>query len=230
MYNAGMNRIITQIFEKRTPDYNKLAAFGFKEEGGAFVYQRQILEGQFSMLVKVSGGEVFTRVTDTETGDEYTLFLAEGAEGSFVGQVRAEYESALSEIAEKCFNKNMFKYAYTQAVADYAREKYGNELEFLWEKFDDNAVLRRTDNNKWYAAVLTAGRDKLGLNSKERAEILDVRIDPEEIDGKVDGKKFFYGYHMNKRHWVTVILDGSVELDEIFRMLDESYVLAGKVK
>lgn len=33
------------------------------------------------------------------------------------------------------------------------------------------------------------------------------------------------GYHMNKRHWNTVILDGSIPRGEIERMIDHSYSL-----
>jgi predicted DNA-binding protein (MmcQ/YjbR family) len=40
------------------------------------------------------------------------------------------------------------------------------------------------------------------------------------------------GYHMNKRHWNTVVLDGSIPEDEIRAMVDESYdlVVAGLKK
>lgn len=33
------------------------------------------------------------------------------------------------------------------------------------------------------------------------------------------------GYHMNKRHWNTVVLDGSIPPSEIERMIDSSYAL-----
>lgn len=36
------------------------------------------------------------------------------------------------------------------------------------------------------------------------------------------------GYHMNKRHWNTVILDGSIPDDEVQEMIDESYALVVK--
>ena len=225
-----MNKILARIFDKRTPDFFKLTQFCFKESGGVYVFETEILDGQFSLAVEVRGAEISTRVCDRETGEEYSLFLVEDAGGSFVGEVRAEYESALLEIAEKCFNKNVFRCEYTQAVADYVKKTYGDELEFLWEKFDDNAVWRRSDNKKWYGAVLTVARDKLGFDSKEKVEVLDLRTDPEKIDEIIDGKKFFYGYHMNKRHWITVILDGSVGLEEIFKMIDISYEIAGKAK
>lgn len=36
------------------------------------------------------------------------------------------------------------------------------------------------------------------------------------------------GYHMNKRHWNTVVLDGSLPAGEIQRMIDNSYALVVK--
>lgn len=33
------------------------------------------------------------------------------------------------------------------------------------------------------------------------------------------------GYHMNKRHWNTVLLDGSVPASEVLRMIDHSFEL-----
>ena len=33
------------------------------------------------------------------------------------------------------------------------------------------------------------------------------------------------GYHMNKRHWNTLVLDGSIPRGEIERMIDNSYAL-----
>lgn len=40
------------------------------------------------------------------------------------------------------------------------------------------------------------------------------------------------GYHMNKRHWNTVVLDGTVPEAEFWRMIDDSYrlVVAGLPK
>lgn len=36
------------------------------------------------------------------------------------------------------------------------------------------------------------------------------------------------GYHMNKRHWNTVVLDGSVPEADLLAMIDESYRLVVK--
>ena len=59
-------------------------------------------------------------------------------------------------------------------------------------------------------------------------EIIDLRIKPEDVEALLDGKKYFPGYHMNKRHWYTICLDGSVPIEEIFCRVDESFALAGQ--
>ncbi len=33
------------------------------------------------------------------------------------------------------------------------------------------------------------------------------------------------GYHMNKKHWNTIIIDGTIPDDEILRLIDHSYEL-----
>lgn len=38
------------------------------------------------------------------------------------------------------------------------------------------------------------------------------------------------GYHMNKKHWNTVIVDGRLSSKQILEMVDDSYRLAGKIK
>lgn len=45
---------------------------------------------------------------------------------------------------------------------------------------------------------------------------------------QVDSIKILPGYHMNKKHWITICLDGSVPIDDICRKIDESYLLAKK--
>jgi predicted DNA-binding protein (MmcQ/YjbR family) len=38
------------------------------------------------------------------------------------------------------------------------------------------------------------------------------------------------GFHMNKQHWNTVILDGTLSNKQLLHMIDESYRLVGKFK
>ena len=71
--------------------------------------------------------------------------------------------------------------------------------------------------------LLTVSKNKLGIDSTDIVEILDLKILPEEIESVVDNEKYFLGYHMNKKHWFTIILDGSEKIEKIFEYIDKSY-------
>lgn len=216
-------------FAMKKPNIAKLREFGFAENGGTYAYGARIAEGQLQMTVTVTGGgDIRARVIDPATGEEYVLHRTSGAAGAFVGMVRTEYEALLTEIAERCFDPDVFKSACAREVISYVRAAYGGELEFLWKRFPGNAVWRREDTRKWYGALLTVPERKLGLASGETAEIIDLRADPEELAALVDGERYFPGYHMNKKHWLTIRLNGMVPAEEIFRRIDESYRLAAK--
>lgn len=221
--------MIAYIFRNRKLNREKLLSFGFVPEGEQYVYSANVADGQMQLTVKITAnGEVTTQMIDCATGEEYVLHRVPGAAGAFVGRIKAEYEAVLQKISEECFEPDVFKTEEAKIIISYVRVKYGDELEFLWEKFPDNAIWRRKDTNKWYAAILTVSARKLGLDSDERLEILDLRLPPELMDGTLDHQRFFPGYHMNKKHWYTIILNGSVSVEEICRRIDESYCLAKK--
>lgn len=221
--------ISKSIFQRKKVNFEKLAAFGFVKKEGTYSYRTVLSGSGFILTVHITErGEIGTTVTDPASGEPYILHLADRTEGSFVGGVKCEYEQVLTAIADQCFERDVFKAELTKTLIQYIRGTYGDELEYLWEKFPENAVVRRKDNRKWYAVFLTVSRRKLGFDSDETVEILDLRMAPEEIIQKADGKKLLPGYHMNKKHWITVCLDGSVPPDEIYKLLDESYRLARK--
>lgn len=221
-----MDRFLQQIFSDRRADPEKLRAYGFRETDGAYLYEQPLLSGAFTLRVRVRADGVDACLIDAATDEPYTLFLVEDAQGSFIGEVRAAYCDALSAVAEACFAKTVFQSGYSQSVIEYARNTYGDELEFLWEKSPKNAILRRRDNRKWYAALLTISKSKLGTFPDEEIEVLDLRAAPEAIPDMVDGKRVFAGYHMNKKHWITLPLDGTLPAEEICAMLGTSYALA----
>lgn len=67
------------------------------------------------------------------------------------------------------------------------------------------------------------GPDRVGL------ACINLKCDPDEALALRDiFSAVVPGYHMNKRHWNTVILDGSIPVGEIERMIDRSYGLVVK--
>lgn len=215
------------IFARKKLNIDRLLAYGFAEATEGYAYATDMLNGQFRMnLFVAADGRLRTQLIDTATGDEYTLHRVAGANGAFVGGVKEAYVELLQEIAEKCFEPDVFKTAQAGRIIEYVRATYGDELAFLWQRFPDNAVFRRKDNGKWYAALLRLHGSKLGLPVDEVVEILDLRLCPEEMEATVDHVHFFPGYHMNKKHWYTICLNESVPMNEILRRIDTSYQLA----
>ena len=122
--------------------------------------------------------------------------------------------------------------SYRQDVFDYVSEKYGSEIEFLWRRTPNYAIFRNADNNKWYGAILDVKREKLGLDGEEKVDIVNVKVDdPMFRDSLLEQVGFFPGYHSSKGYWISILLDGTVPLEEIKNFIDESYdITAAKKK
>ena len=219
------------LFRDRVLNEERLIDYGFEQSGSEYLYTTKIAKGQMQLTVKVSrGNEVDTKIVDSESGEEYVLHLVDDAVGEFVGSIREEYENIMRRIESFCFDKDIFKSDQAREIIKYIREKYNDELEYLWDMFPKYAVWRRKDSRKWYGILLTVSMDKLGMESHEIIEILDLRIKPEELEEILDERRYFFGYHMNKKNWLTICLNNSVPLEEICRRIDVSYNLATKKK
>lgn len=220
---------IAGIFKNRTPDTSRLLEFGFSKLGEEYSTTYSILAGKFQMNVIISqSGEMSVKVLDTDNQEEYVLVHTPDASGAFVGSVIQECEDRLKSISANCFNFDVFKSEQAKQIIAYVNETYQNQLEFLWEKFPNNAVFRCKDGGKWYAAILTVSTEKLGLEKSGMVEIIVLRALPNEITELVDGKKYFPGYHMNKKHWYAICLDSSVSTQEICSRIETSYSLTKK--
>lgn len=112
-------------------------------------------------------------------------------------------------------------------IVEYVRDRYGDELEFLWERFPKDAVWRNQKSRKWYGLMMTISRRKLGFDTDEEVEIIDLRfLKNEARDFAASNEGILPGYHMNKNNWITIVLDGSVETGKILELLDQSYEIA----
>ncbi|WP_338995480.1 MmcQ/YjbR family DNA-binding protein [Fusobacterium polymorphum] len=219
-------REINNFIKDKKIDFKKLEEFGFKLINKSYCYHTSLLKNQFKMSVKINlDNSIFTEIIDTETNEPYILYLIEKRSG-YSEKVYKEYSDILEKIKKKCFEDEIFKANYTKEVINYIKNKYGDELEFLWEKSPKNAVIRRKSSNKWYAVILTVSKRKLNLDCDEIIEVINLHNIAEEIEKLIDNKKYFPAYHMNKKYWCTICLDGTVELKEIYKLIDISYELA----
>ena len=67
------------------------------------------------------------------------------------------------------------------------------------------------------------------MTTRQGIERVNLKCDPEEaIILREIFEDVIPGYHMNKMHWNTIILNGSIPEGEIKRMIDRSYCLVAK--
>ena len=109
-------------------------------------------------------------------------------------------------------------------VVDYVQTKYQAKIDFPWYKYPDYFVIRNK-NNKWFGLVMKVPYKKFNLNKEDLVDVLNVKIDDHGLyDIVVDNKTIFPGYHMAKNKWISILLDGSVDIKKIFKIIDKSYI------
>lgn len=110
-----------------------------------------------------------------------------------------------------------------QDILKWVLDTYGSQPESLWAKYPQDVVLRHESNKKWYAIIMTVKKSALGLDSEQEVDIIDVKCDTLQIDFLAQQQGFFHGYHMNKNHWLTILLDGSVPIETVCGLIEQSY-------
>ena len=114
-------------------------------------------------------------------------------------------------------------------ILEYIKDFYGVEVEFLWEATPENGALRNPKNKKWFAVLLgSLPKSKLGIKSGDKADVLNLKCDPIFNFAVVDNIRVFPGYHMNKEHWISVLLDGSLPFEELKALVDMSYEIVDR--
>lgn len=109
-------------------------------------------------------------------------------------------------------------------IFEYIKKQYGTVPEYLWQDSPDSAILRH-ENGKWYAIFMNVERVKLGISGDGMVDIMVVKCEPDMIGMMTQIQGFLPGYHMNKRNWMTILLDGTVGEAKILDFLDMSYDL-----
>lgn len=127
-------------------------------------------------------------------------------------------------------NRKMTKKSLREDVLRFAAEHYETQPEYPWMPMPNYVVLRHTDNKKWYGLIMDVPKARLGLPGNEIVDILNVKCDPVMSGSLRMNKGFLPAYHMNHNSWITILLDGTVEKEFIFSLLEMSYGLTGTHK
>ena len=112
-----------------------------------------------------------------------------------------------------------------QQVLDYANKEWKTIPEYLFESSPDTAVLRHSRGKKWYGIIMNIPYAKLGIDRLGSSDILNLKCDPIISGELIMEKRAYPAYHMNKEKWISVLLDGSIPADDIYPLIELSYML-----
>lgn len=101
----------------------------------------------------------------------------------------------------------------------------GVEPEYPWEDHPKFAVFRHRGNRKWFALVMDLPRSKLELDGGGMIDVVNLKCDPVLIGSLLTEPGIYPAYHMNKTHWLSAALDGSLPADRLEFLLNRSYDL-----
>ena len=93
-----------------------------------------------------------------------------------------------------------------QQFLEYCLNTYGTSPDYPFDDDLETAVLRHADNRKWYALVMKVPRRKFGFESDAVVDVVNLKL-PTEMFGSFGATDGVYpAYHMNKLHWISVLL------------------------
>ena len=115
-----------------------------------------------------------------------------------------------------------------EQILAYAKKTYKTTPDAPFSTAPTYYVLRHSDTRKWYALFMDVPRNRLGMEGGEHVDILNIKCDP-ILSGSLRLRKgFLPAYHMNRENWLTILLDGTVDAEEIYPLLDMSYEMTKK--
>ncbi len=221
--------IENEIIKGKKVNFDHLLSYGFKEKNNRYEYEKSILDQHFLVSVTITkNGQLTGKIWDNHVNDEYTAFRIKDQNGEFAGHIREEYQQILQDIVNRCFNSNYFLYDQTNRLANKIIKQYGNKPEFLWKKNPGFGIFRNVVSKKWYAAFMNIDQNKLDPKKNGEVEILNVKLNSNKIKELGKKKVFYPAYHMNKKNWITILLNDTMNDELIMEYINESYLLSEK--
>ena len=107
-----------------------------------------------------------------------------------------------------------------QKLAAYLTDTHSVEGEHLFAQYPSFLVFRHSGNKKWFAVIMDIPRKNLGLPGEGEISVVNLKCDTRLIGSFREAPGIFPGWHMNKAHWLSVVLDGTVD-DETIKFLVE---------
>ena len=210
------------IFKRAEINENALKQYGFRQSKGIWTLERPFMNGNFKAVITIDGnGHISGTVYENATEDEYLPLRVESMDG-FATEVRNAYIDILKDIKEKCCHENLFIFPQANRLADAIYKKYGDKPVFPWDDFS-GGVFKNPNNGKWYAIVMAINAQKVDKKLTGEVDVINIKLNPDKIKELHKEKGFYPAYHMNKKNWISILLNDTVPDKVLLDLLAESH-------
>jgi len=211
------------------------ADFGFKicdseteNKKSVYTLKRDLPSTDFyaDFFVDLSAGKIEVHVYEKSTDERYVLFDVPRSNGSFVAELRQKVQVIVADFREKCFEAENLRDKYVS----WMENRFDCKADFPWTDTPEACVFR-CPSKKWFALVMKIKYRQIELASDEDVFIVNLKATPEKISTElIDKKSVFPAYHMNKKHWITVLLTSVTSFESLCELTEQSYALVYKTK
>ena len=215
------------IFRSAKIKKESLEAAGFEtSDGDTYTMNTTVSNEAFNADITLSLSEqtLTVHLFDSATGEKYTLFDMPNAHGAFVASLREEVQQLIDNIKSKCFETNDLKDDYIAWI----KTQFGAEPDYPWPDDAPYSFVFRCPNEKWFALVMKIKYRQLGLTGDEAVWVVNMKASQDEIPNLIDKKSIFPAWHMNKKHWITVLLTAATDFEKLCELTQNSFELVSR--
>ena len=215
------------IFRSAKIKKDSLEAAGFTTtDGDTFSMNQPVSNGAFNANITLSLSEqtLTVHLFDSATVERYALFDMPNAHGAFIASLREEVQHLIDDIKSKCFETNDLKDDYIAWI----KTNLAAEPDYPWPDDAPYSFVFRCPNEKWFALVMRIKYRQLGLTGDEDVWVVNMKASQDEIPNLIDKKSIFPAWHMNKKHWITVLLTAATDFEKLCGLTQKSYELVNK--
>lgn len=197
-----------------------LINYGFAYQNDYYQFKKELHHKDLYVIVTYKSNCLTADVYDSNFDDKYVPYYISTVKGKYSIEIKEEIDCLLHDIVKECFQNVRVR----DQVIQYAQKQYETIIDRPWEKYPDHIVLRN-NKQKWYALFTTIPCSSLGGEKEEEVDVINLKNTPQKIEKLINYQLYFPAYHMNKKHWITVVLNQDTDMKTLYKLIEESYSL-----
>lgn len=203
------------LIKNKAVDLSAAVAAGFTSDpDGVFILKRDLPNG-LVVTVRLTETTLDVDVFDGIFNEKYAPFYGGHGGAAIKSEVRDLVDAALC----KCTQTVNLKTQIMQWLTD----TYGTVPETPWEDSPAYYTFKTAKTAKWYALFMDIAPKCLSLQGDALVQVVNLKADADDVQNAVDNVHVFPAYHMNKKYWLTILLNATTDVVQLKNLLSKSY-------